>query len=94
MTPVGESFIHLDMVRSQDDPATEAVAQINDGHTEAEANHIGERYSERDDQNLRWTVQITVWEKAGDNRFTGFITLHQTFKRNIFKSAASCNSWS
>lgn len=50
----------LDMVRSQDDPATEAVAQINDGHTEAEANHIGERYSERDDQNIVFLEECEV----------------------------------
>lgn len=35
------SFIHLYMVWSQDDPATETVTEIDDGHTEAEANHIG-----------------------------------------------------
>ena len=41
------------MVRSQDDPATEAVAQIDDGHTEAEPNHVGQRNSKCDDQNLK-----------------------------------------
>lgn len=40
------------MVRSQNDPATEAVAQIDDSHTAAEPNHIGERCSKCHDQDL------------------------------------------
>lgn len=46
------SDTHLDMIRSQNDPATEAVAQIDDSHTAAEANDTGEGGSERHDQDL------------------------------------------
>lgn len=50
------SFAHLDVVWSQDNPATEAVAQIDDGHAAAEPNHIRERCSKCDDQDL-WEVE-------------------------------------
>lgn len=49
-------WIHLDMVRSQDDPAAEAVAQIDDGHAAAEPNDVGKSCSECHDQDL--------WEEA------------------------------
>lgn len=59
---MGLSFIHLFVVWSQYDPATEAVAEVNDGHAEAEANHIGKRSAKCDDQDLceaqrQWTDQ-------------------------------------
>lgn len=46
------SNTHLDMIRSQNDPPTEAVAQIDDSHTAAEANDTGEGGSECHDQDL------------------------------------------
>lgn len=46
-------LIHLDMVWSQDDPATEAVAQIDDSHTAAEPNNIGESCSKCHDKDLQ-----------------------------------------
>lgn len=49
-------WIHLDVVRSQDDPATEAVAQINDGHAAAEPNDVRKSCSESHNQDL--------WEEA------------------------------
>lgn len=45
--------VHLHVVRSEDDPAAEAVAQVDDSDAAAEADHVGERCSERDDENLR-----------------------------------------
>ena len=47
------SFIHLHVVWAEDDPATEAVTQIDDGYTAAEPNHIGERCSKCDDEDLQ-----------------------------------------
>lgn len=49
-------IVYLDMVWSQDDPATEAVAKIDDGHAAAEPNHIRERCSKCHDQDL-WEAQ-------------------------------------
>lgn len=49
---VATSNAHLDVIRPQNDPATEAVAQIDDSHTAAEANHTGEGCSECHDQDL------------------------------------------
>lgn len=43
---------HLDVIRPQNDPATEAVAQIDDSHAAAEANHTGEGSSQCHDQDL------------------------------------------
>lgn len=50
------SFVYLDMVRTQDDPATEAVAKIDDGHTAAEPDYIRERCPKSHDQDL-WEAQ-------------------------------------
>lgn len=51
--------IHLDMIWSQNDPPTEAVAQIDDSHTAAEPDHIRESCSERHDQDLCETMRQT-----------------------------------
>ena len=57
------SGVHLDVVRSQDDPATEAVSQIDDGHAAAEPDHIGERCSKCHDQDLREAPRHETYER-------------------------------
>lgn len=46
------SGTHLDMIRPQNDPPTEAVAQVDDSHTAAEADDTGEGGPERHNQDL------------------------------------------
>lgn len=55
---VRSSDTHLDVIRSQDDPAAEAVAQVDDGHAAAEANDAGEGGAERHDQDLSEVHQV------------------------------------
>lgn len=47
------------MVGTENYPAAEAVAKVDHGGTAAETDHVGERCSQRDDQDLRreknWT---------------------------------------
>ena len=45
--------LYLDVIGPQHDPATEAVAQVDDSHTAAEPDHVGERSSQGHDQDLR-----------------------------------------
>lgn len=42
------------MVGPQDDPATEAVAQVNDSHAAAEAHDTGQGHPQRGDEDLKW----------------------------------------
>lgn len=49
--PAG-GLAHLDVVGPQDDPAAETVTQVDDGHTAAEADDVGEGSAQRDDQDL------------------------------------------
>lgn len=42
------------MVRSEHDPSTEAVTQVDDGYTAAEPDDVGERRSKSDDEDLQW----------------------------------------
>lgn len=46
------------MVWSQDDPATEAVAQIDDSHAAAEPDNIWKGCSESHNQDLRKKILI------------------------------------
>lgn len=52
------------MVWSKDDPATEAVAQIDDSHTAAEPNHTGESCSKCHDKDI---VLLEECEVANDS---------------------------
>lgn len=68
LTSIMTSSTHLDVIRSQNDPPTEAVAQVDDSHTAAEANDTGEGGPERHDQDL-W--ESTRWNK--ESIFTNWI---------------------
>lgn len=43
---------HLDVVRPQHDPSTEAVAQVDDGHAAAETDDVWEGHPQRNDEDL------------------------------------------
>lgn len=43
---------YLHVVGPQHDPATEAIAQIDDGHTAAEAHNAGQGHPQRGDEDL------------------------------------------
>lgn len=48
------------MVGSQDNPATEAIAQVDDGHTATETHDTGQRHPQRGDQDLQRAKGTTV----------------------------------
>lgn len=90
------------MVWSQDDPATEAVAQIDDSHTAAEPNNIGESCSKCHDKDLQQGGAETQHRsnysvrEARDTKLNGFLHYINpqeellTFSQ-VIKSAA-CNN--
>lgn len=50
----------LGVVGSQHDPPTETVSEVNHGGTAAEADHVRERRSQRDDENLTNQIQAVT----------------------------------
>lgn len=65
-------FIHLYVVRSQDDPAAETISQIDDSHTQAKANHIGQSCSKCDDQDLCGRETRVIIQTYYTNLLTSF----------------------
>lgn len=76
-----ELWIHLDVIRSQDDPATEAVAQVDDGHAAAEPNDVRKGCSESHDQDL--------WEEARARCIYQWWPLTPRFKKTLKNSFIS-----
>lgn len=83
---------YLDMVWSQDDPATEAVAQIDDGHTAAEPNNVRKGCSERHNQDLRGRKRINFWQ--AEKEHTPLTTEPEWFKSENKKWNHWCNVYS
>lgn len=52
--------LYLDVIGPQHDPAAEAVAQVDDSHTAAEPDHVGERSSQGHNQDLRGRARRVV----------------------------------
>ena len=52
---------YLHVVGPQHDPAAEAIAQIDDGHTAAEAHDAGQGHPQRGNEDLWGAGGIAVW---------------------------------
>lgn len=83
------------VVGSEDDPAAEAVAEVDHGCTAAETDHVGERRSQGDDQDLprgKTTVQ-SFHKKQHCSSLPSSRTLHFILALEL-QRGLHCISWS
>lgn len=68
----GPSCPYLHVVGPQHDPATEAIAQVDDGHAAAEAHDTGQSHPQRGNENL-WGAGGSGWDHSlrGEGRQAG-----------------------